>query len=102
MEGIQFTIGEASPAQGEALALATKQAMAKAEAAAAALNGRIVRVLQTVEGSVPQQMMDPEYIGVANASASSMMDRKPLPLTPVRAGTLDVRSQVILVVEVSI
>ncbi len=57
VEGIQFVVGQDSPAQGEALALASKQAMAKAEAIAAAMNGRIVRVVQTTEGGI-----DPEHV----------------------------------------
>ena len=102
VEGIQFVISEASPAQGEALALATKQAMAKAEAVARSLNGKIVRVVQTIEGGVPPQMVDASYTGNANTAANMMMDMKPPVSTPVQAGALVIRSQVVLVVEVSI
>lgn len=102
VEGIQFIIGEASPAQGEALTLATKQAMAKAESVARALNGKIVRVVQTIEGGVPPQMIDASYTGNSNAAANSMLDMKPAIRTPVQAGALVIRSQVILIVEVSI
>ncbi|MEP7149362.1 MAG: SIMPL domain-containing protein, partial [Acidobacteriota bacterium] len=98
VEGIQFVIGEASPAQGEALALATKQAMAKAEVVARSLNGKIVRVVQTIEGGVPPQMVDPGYGENANAAANMMM--KPAVPTPVQAGALVIRSQVVLVVEI--
>jgi uncharacterized protein len=100
VEGIQFIIGEASPAQGEALALATKQAMAKAEAVASSLNGKIVRVVQTIEGGVPPQMVDPEYDGLAKGAANS--DMKPAVRTPVQAGAHVIRSQVILVVEIAV
>jgi uncharacterized protein len=100
VEGIQFIIGEASPAQGEALALATKQAMAKAEAVASSLNGKIVRVVQTIEGGVPPQMVDREYDGLAKGAANS--DMKPAVRTPVQAGALVIRSQVILVVEIAV
>jgi uncharacterized protein YggE len=105
VQGIQFVVGEASPAQGEALALTTRQAMAKAEAAARSLNGRIVRVVQTIEGGVPAQMVDADYYGAsARASANSMfrMDAQPRIATPVQAGSLNVRSQVVLVVEIAI
>ena len=104
VEGIQFIVGEESPAQGEALALATKQAMAKAEAAARSLNGRIVRVVQSIEGSVPAGMVDAEYTGLAKSSSNSAglsVDRKPIVMTPVQAGQLNVRSQVVLVVEIA-
>lgn len=105
VQGIQFVVGEESPSQGEALALATKQAMAKAEAAARSLNGRIVRVVQSIEGGVPPQMVDAEYTGMANAAANIAglsVDRKPMVSTPVQAGQLTVRSQVILVVEIAV
>lgn len=104
VESIQFIVGEASPAQGEALALATKQALAKAEAIARSLNGKIVRVVQTAEGGVPPQMFDAGYSGFANAAAnvSMRMEAKPNIATPVEAGSLNIRSQVVLVVDVSI
>ena len=102
VEGIQFVVSETSPAQGEALALATAQAMAKAEAVAKSLNGRIVRVVQTIEGGVPPQMVDPAYLGLSNAAANSMVDFKPQVRTPVQAGAEVVHSQVILVVEISV
>ncbi|MDQ3179858.1 MAG: SIMPL domain-containing protein, partial [Acidobacteriota bacterium] len=46
VEGISFVLRTDSPAQGDALALATKQAMAKAQAIAQSLNGKIVRVVE--------------------------------------------------------
>lgn len=87
VQGISFVVGETSPVQGEALKLATKQALAKAESVAASLNGKIVRVVQTIEGGVPSQMVDPEYSGMANAAANTafkMLERKPIVSTPVR------------------
>ena len=100
VEGISFVLGEASPAQGEALSLATKQAMAKAEAIAKSMNGRIVRVVETIEGGTPggiQPMATPlsEYRNMNSAANTSYS-------TPVQAGSLNVRSQVVLVVEVEI
>lgn len=100
VEGIQFVLDETSPAQGDALALATKQAMAKAEAIAQSLNGKIVRVVESTEGGVPiqlQTLAENRY-----AMNSNMMPAKPAYNTPVQAGALDVRSQVLLVVEVAI
>ena len=102
VEGIQFIVGEESPSQGEALAVATKQAMAKAESVARSLNGRIVRVVQTIEGGVPAEMVDSSYTGNANAAANTMLDRKPIISTPIQAGSLVVRAQVVLVVEISV
>jgi uncharacterized protein YggE len=99
VEGVSFVVGETSPAQGEALSLATKQAMAKAEAIAKSLNGRIVRVVETGEGSVPTSRLNdayPEAKTMANSNALTAYT------TPVQAGTFNVRSQVFLVVEIEI
>ena len=104
IQGIQFVIGENSPAQGAALALATQQAKAKAESVAASLGGKIVRVVQTVEGGVPPQMVDADYYGSSNSAATSgglAIDMKREVRTPVRAGEQIVRSQVVLIVEIA-
>ena len=100
VEGIRFIIGETSPAKGDALALATKQAMAKAETIAQSLNGRIVRVVETHESGVPL-LQSSSYSNYASTN-SSVMEAKPVYNTPVQAGSLDVRSNVVLVVEVEI
>ncbi len=106
VQGIQFVIGEDSPVQGKALELATKQAMAKAEAVANSLNGKIVRVVQSIESGVPPQMVDPGYpgSGIANASANTafLSVDKRMVSTPVQSGQLAVRAQVILIVEVAV
>ena len=99
VDGIQYIIGESSPAQGEALGQASKQAMAKAESVARSLGGKIVRVVQAAEGGVPAQFISGDPYA-ANASANTMVDRKPIYSTPVRAGQLNVRSQVVLVVDI--
>ena len=41
VEGINFVLGETSPAQGDALSFATKQALAKAESIAQSLGGKL-------------------------------------------------------------
>lgn len=100
VEGISFVVREDSPAQGEALALATKQAMAKAESIAKSLNGRIVRVVESTEGGLPLQLAPDRYAAAANIA--TRIDAKPIIPTPVQAGSLNVRSQVVLVVEVEV
>lgn len=100
VEGISFVLGETSSSQGDALFLATKQAMTKAEAIAKSLNGRIVRVVETSEGGSPIQPLSSFYnsntaMMTANTEAKSYT-------TPVRAGSLDVRSQIVLIVEVEV
>ena len=101
VEGIQFVLRENSPAQGDALALATRQAMTKAEAIAQSLDGKIVRVVESIEGGAPVVPESDNY-----SSSNSMMamnaPAKPMYNTPVQAGSLNVRSQVVLVVEVEI
>jgi hypothetical protein len=100
VEGIQFVVGETSPAQGDALSLATKQAMAKAEAIAKSLNGHIVRVINASEGGVPVQNQPDLYRAesMANTATATKTDYS----TPVQAGSLNVRSQVVLIVEISV
>jgi uncharacterized protein len=100
VEGIRFVLGETSPAQGDALALATRQAMAKAEAIAKSLNGKIVRVVESHEGGAP--LLASSSANYANAAVLSNSMSAAKYSTPVRAGSLDVRSQVILVVEIEV
>jgi len=100
VEGIQFVLGESSPAQGEALSLASKQAMAKAEAIAKAMNGRIVRIIESTEGGIPVQSPE-EYNASMNANATRL-DEKPAVATPVQAGSLNVRASVRMVVEIEV
>jgi uncharacterized protein YggE len=99
VDGIAFVVREDSPAQGDALALATRQAMAKAEAIAQSLGGRVVRIVETNEGGsgIPLQSATP--YGYSNTAANTAW-AKPDYRTPVQAGQLDVRSQVLLVVEI--
>lgn len=101
VEGIQFVVGQDSPAQGEALTLATKQATAKAEAIAAAMNGRIVRIVQTTEGGIDPEHVkasyeNKDYSASANTSASARTS------TPITAGSTQIRSQVVLIVDIAV
>lgn len=100
VDGIQFVVGQSSPAQGDALALASKQAMAKAEAAAAAMNGKIVRIVQSTEGGIDPAHVEASYNYAMANTAGLAVDRKPM--TPVRAGDQNIRSQVVLVVDIRI
>lgn len=105
VDGVSFILRESNGARGRALGDASRQAMQKAEAMAAAMNGRIVRVVEQREGGFPERptgVVDNEasgglsdrnaYAGALRAEARAR--------TPVAAGTLNVRSQVFLVVEV--
>lgn len=101
VESTRFVVREDSPAQGDALALATKQAMAKAESIAKSLNGRVVRVVETNEGGIPVQPSPSGYLSnAASMSNSEMSDLKSIYRTPVEAGSLNIHSQIVLVVEI--
>ena len=92
VESTSFIIRQDSPAQGEALATATKQATAKAEAIAQSLNGLIVRVVETHEGGIEPPPLPPAYSSYSMSSAGEMMAEKKTVTTPVEAGSLNVRS----------
>jgi uncharacterized protein YggE len=95
VRGISFVLRDESTKRGDSLGTATKQAMAKAEAIAASLGGRIVRVVETVEGgSTPTPVVNPNSYMTANSAA------KPSYQTQIQAGTIKVSGQVTLVVEI--
>lgn len=98
VEGIQYVVGQASPAQGEALALATKQATAKAEAIAASLNGKIVRVVQSTEGGIDPRHVQASYAAASAANSNASEFR---PRTPIQSGSVDAFSSVVLVVDIA-
>ena len=100
IESTEFVVREDSPAQGDALALATKQALAKAESIAKSLNGRVVRVVETNEGGIPVQASPDYRIAALPSNASSMSEAKRTYTTPVEAGSLNIQSHVVLVVEI--
>ena len=101
IEGIQFVLRENSPAQGDALALATRQAMTKAEAIAQSLNGKIVRVVESIECGAPV-IPERDNYGSSNSMMMNVSPAKPVYNTPVQAGSLHIRSQVVLVVEIEV
>lgn len=97
VEGISFILREDSPAQGQGLGIATRQAMAKAEAIAQSLNGKIFRVVEAQEGgSQVQRPTATDYDGYAAANTASRMEYK----TTVKSGSLTVNSRILLIVEV--
>lgn len=100
IESTEFVVREDSPAQGDALALATKQALAKAESIAKSLNGRILRVVETTEGGIPLQLPPAAYTGGTMMTNTARFEAKPVYNTPVEAGSLNIQSHVVLVVEI--
>lgn len=107
VENISFILRENNPARGQTLADATKQAMSKAQSMAQALGGRIVRVVEMQEGGTTNRPLTTTSTTTdtldyeANANMSSMnMDKRRAYATPVEAGSLNVKSQVQLVIEI--
>jgi len=96
VEGIAFTLRDDSRKRGDALGTATRQAMAKAEAIAESLGGRIVRVVETVEsGSTPTPIV---YSDAAMTTNTTMAKQEYQ--TQIKAGSINVRGSVTLVVEI--
>jgi len=105
VEGVSFILRESNAARGKALGDASRQAMQKAEAMAAAMNGRIVRVIEQREGGFPERRTaltdrEADYSAATSGGLSNRESANYNTRTPVAAGTLNVRSQVFLVVEV--
>ncbi len=107
IESVTFTLREDNPKRGETLAEASRQAMRKAESIAQSLGGRIIRVVEEQEAdAAPRPLITDrsEYDGVAasaGTAANTSLD-SPMRRTPVASGTLNVRSQVQLVVEIEV
>ncbi|HVE58239.1 MAG TPA: SIMPL domain-containing protein, partial [Pyrinomonadaceae bacterium] len=98
VEGISFVLRDDSSKRGDALGTATKQAMTKAESIAASLGGKIVRVVETVEGgATPTPVIYQNSTAAANSNATFA---KPEFRTQIQAGSINVRGQVTLVVEI--
>lgn len=90
---LQFTLKDERAARLKALAEAAVKAKAQAEALAAALGVRIVRVLSAVESEAPMvRPLGAEVMAMRGAPAAP---------TPVEAGTIDVRATVTLTVEIA-
>ncbi|MGI8917724.1 MAG: SIMPL domain-containing protein [Pyrinomonadaceae bacterium] len=91
--GVSFTLRKDRPARDEALTLATREAMSKAQVIAQALGGRVVRIVEVQEeGTVRPR---PVY----EAESRSMMAQKSVP-TPIEIGNLEITGRVQIVAEV--
>lgn len=91
--GVVFTLRKDRPARDEALALATREAMSKAQVIAQALGGRVVRIVEVQEeGTVrPRPMYEAEMArGMAQKSVA----------TPIEIGSLEITGRVQVVAEV--
>ena len=96
VDSLSFTLRQDRQARAQALADATREALAKAQTVAQALGGRVVRIVevQEVTQGHPVPIYQPEF-GRARASVAQA------PPTPVEVGALDINSQVQLVADIS-
>jgi len=92
VQSLRFVLKDESATQAQALAEAAKKARTKADAIAAAMGAKIVRVLQVVEGG---QQVVPIHSRTFGAEA-----RMAEPSTPIESGTVEVRASVTLTVEI--
>ena len=95
VDNVSFTLRKERAALEQSLREATAEALGKAQAIAQSLGKRIVRIIEVrEEGTIrprPVYAMESADIGRVRAAAS----------TPIEIGTLDVRSQVQLTVEIT-
>ena len=92
---LAFTLKDEDAARLDALKQASAKAKAKAEAIAASLGLKIVRIASVTEG---ERSIQPIYCAAPMARAEGLAAAAP---TPIEQGTVDVRSTVSLVAEVS-
>lgn len=95
---LNFTLRADRPVRAQALAEATRDATAKARSVAQTLGGRVVRILEVQEGPVYRP---PVPLPMARGNIGGVMMSEAAQ-TPVEPGTLDVRAEVQLVVEVEV
>jgi hypothetical protein len=93
IDNVSFVLRQTSPARGQALADATRQAMNKAHSIAGALGGRVSRVVEENESAGVAAEAQTYDLTSAGLSASRMT-------TPITSGQLSIRSQVQLIVEI--
>jgi uncharacterized protein YggE len=91
ISGISFTLRKDRPARDEALAMATREAISKAQVIATALGGRVVRIAEVQEAGViqPRPMYEMDRAVMQKAVS-----------TPIEIGTLDITGRVQVVAEI--
>ncbi len=92
VQRLHFTVEDAETHRARALDGAAKQARAKADTLAAALDLQILHVLSVTEGAA--SVVRPY------APRTAMMQAEAAPTTPVEAGSVEIRASVTLVVAV--
>jgi uncharacterized protein YggE len=101
VENVSFILRDNSPARGQALAEASRQAMTKAQSIAQAMGGKVVRVVEQQEAGTTRTPTPTEpaldYSAYSEQLGMAKMSMRP---TPVQAGALNVSSRVQVVVEI--
>lgn len=93
INAVSFILRQTSPARGQALADATRQAMNKAQSIAQALGGRVSRVVEENESSTvaAEQIADMDAMTRYGARGG---------VTPITSGQLNIKSNVQLIIEI--
>jgi uncharacterized protein YggE len=99
VESVSFILRDNSPARGQALAEASRQAMTKAQSIAQAMGGRVVRIVEEQEAGTAGTPAEPSAAGY-DYSLRLSTAKVALDPTPVQAGALNVNSRVQVVVEI--
>jgi uncharacterized protein YggE len=99
VENVSFILRDNSPARGQALAEASRQAMGKAQSIAQSMGGRVVRVVEEQEAGTASAEAEARPLGntLDFEIRAARVAAKP---TPVESGSLNVISRVQLVVEI--
>lgn len=98
VDNLAFTLRQDEQARAQALAKATSVAVSKARIIAAALGGRVVRVVEVQEAGAFRPPIPIYQRGAAGKLAMATDDASAS--TPVEVGALEVRAQVQLVAEI--
>jgi uncharacterized protein YggE len=91
VRGLEFQLKDEAPVRAQALAEAARKARAGAEAMAAALGLKIVRVLSAEEGGEPQVVRPRLAMAMGAQNAT----------TPIESGNIQVQASVTVTVEVA-
>ena len=95
VDNVSFILRQTSPARGQALSDATRQAMNKAQSIAQALGGRVLRVVEENESATVTGERGVEY--EATRSYDAALGKN---VTPIASGQLNIKSNVQLIVEI--
>jgi uncharacterized protein len=98
IDGIAFTLRRDRPARDQALTDATREAMSKAQTLAAALGGRVIRIVEVQEAG----MFRPPIMDLPVNGRIALQRSEGAVETPIQVGSLEIRAQVQLIAEIEI